>query len=415
MAVCAGTRDSFEMVYRCDENPEERWWVMSVNPLRRPDGGAVISHLAVTREKVAVLARLAGDDRFHQLVDDIPVPMWIVGPKGHLAYANRAWKDVTDQGVQTISTLRWTDAAHPDDRRMADAMFLAAVSRGESFALELRLKGADGGYRWWACKGAPRWTVEGRVEGYVGVCYDITTHQRARAKLADLASKLVAAQETERSRIARELHDDVGQEIALLSAKLEAIAPRGTTAIQKVRASLAEVRSRTQVIAEKVHLLSHKLHPGRVKLLGLERTLEILCREVSAETGVAIDFRTDGMSYPVAEDTAMCLFRVTQEAVQNCIKHSGAQIIIVEVVSTSSDITLRVTDNGRGFSTLASQWAGLGLLTMRERVELLGGMLRIESEEARGTTIEATVPLALRPARMRRGPGAHAGSHAHPN
>jgi signal transduction histidine kinase len=122
-------------------------------------------------------------------------------------------------------------------------------------------------------------------------------------------------------------------------------------------------------------------------------TLETLCRNVSSDNGVPIRFDRHAIPRDVPEDSALCLFRVAQEALQNAVKHSGAHGIDVTVTATPSHLTLQIIDDGGGFDPLASPSAGLGLLTMRERVELTGGRLRIDTSNGRGTVIEAMVPL----------------------
>ena len=121
-------------------------------------------------------------------------------------------------------------------------------------------------------------------------------------------------------------------------------------------------------------------------------TLKGLCREVSKERTLHIDFNAYGVT-DVPEETALCVFRVAQEALQNAVKHSDARDVSMDLAGTASRLTLRVTDHGRGFDPLASEAIGIGLLTMRERVELSGGQLTIRAEEGRGTTIEAILPL----------------------
>jgi signal transduction histidine kinase len=138
--------------------------------------------------------------------------------------------------------------------------------------------------------------------------------------------------------------------------------------------------------------VSHRLHPAKLKLLGLLPTLDALCRDVSKESSVQVGFHAGPMPPGVGETTALCLFRVAQEALQNAVKHSHARRVDVHLASTPSHLILRVTDDGDGFDPLASRSAGIGLVTMRERVELAGGRLRIDSAPARGTTVEVTIP-----------------------
>ena len=394
-AVCNGTSNAFETAYLSQApGGDERWWLMSVTPLRRPEGGAVVAHTDVTRQKVAELAWRLGDALFHRLADTVPVPIWIVSVDGFLMYGNQAWVEVTAPPAGRVPDAEvWMEAGHPDDRVKATAEFRAAVRRSERFETELRLRHADGSYRSWSVVGVPRVAADGTFESYVGMCVDVTATRHVQQSLHELAAKLVTAQEAERSRIARELHDDLGQQVALLSSRLELVAHSRELSRNRMLAALAEARHTLQHLATSLHNLSHELHPAKVKLLGLGPTLETLCRHVSADSGVPISF--DGQDIPsyVTEDSALCIFRVTQEALQNAVKHSTSRSIEVKVLSTPMELTLRVVDDGAGFDPLTSQTVGLGLLTMRERVELVGGRLRIDTSHGRGTMIEATVPM----------------------
>jgi PAS domain S-box-containing protein len=394
-AVCNGTSNGFDAAYPSQApGGDERWWVMTVRPLRRPEGGAVIVHADVTRQKISELAWRFGDALFHRLADTVPVPIWIVSLDGLLMYGNQAWEEATTSPAGRVPDAAvWMEAGHPDDRITATSDFRAAVSRHERFETELRLRRADGSYRWWSVVGVPRLAADGNVESYVGMCVDVTATRHVQQSLHELAAKLVTAQEAERSRIARELHDDLGQQVALLSSKLELVAHARELSRNRMLVSLADARNSLQHLATSIHNLSHELHPAKVRLLGLGPTLEMLCRNVSIESGVYINF--DGQNIPpdVTENSALCIFRVTQEALQNAVKHSASRNIDVRVIGTSAQLTLQVVDDGAGFDPLASRAAGLGLLTMRERVELVGGRLRIETSHGRGTMIEATVPM----------------------
>jgi PAS domain S-box-containing protein len=397
-AVCTGASNEFQTAYSTNARAsDERWWLMTVTPLRRPEGGAVIVHTDVTRQKVTELASRVGDALFHRLADTVPVPIWIVSPDGFLMYGNQAWVEATAPPAGGVADAAvWMEAGHPDDRVRATSDFRAAVRHHGRFETELRLRRADGSYRWWSVVGVPRLAADGTVESYVGMCVDVTATRHAQHALHELASKLVTAQESERSRIARELHDDLGQQVALLGSKLELVAHSRQPSRNRMHATLAEARKSLQQLATSIHNLSHELHPAKIKLLGLAPALETFCRNVSVQSGLAISF--DGHSIPpdVTEDSALCIFRVTQEALQNAVKHSASRSIEVKVTGSPDELTLQVIDDGAGFDPLASQSAGLGLLTMRERVELVGGRLRIETSHGRGTMIEATIPMVQR-------------------
>jgi PAS domain S-box-containing protein len=394
-AVCSGMSELFETAYRFQVLGEERWFEMKVTPLRRPEGGAVIVHADVTRRNSTDLARGMSDRLFHDLVDAMAVPIWIVAPDGSLIYANQAWADAHHgEDGRSGGEAGWLQLVHPDERDAAMVSFRSAVSRLERLDVEVRLPAADGTYRWWSLSGAPRLAIDGQLENYVVIGIDATELREARRGLSEVRTKLVAAQEAERSRIARELHDDLGQQLALLASRLEAYARSRQRSRNLMQAGLAEARKGLQDLATSVHNLSHELHPGKLKLLGLGPTLDALCRSISAESGTHVTFDSVGLSADLPEDSALCIFRVAQEALQNTIKHSGARSIEVHVVATPSELTLTVRDDGTGFDPTSSRSKGLGLLTMRERVEMMGGNLRIASSPGNGTAIHASIPVS---------------------
>jgi PAS domain S-box-containing protein len=393
-AVCNSVSESFEMSYVLDGPAGQRWCVMRVTPLNRPEGGAVIAHAEVKNSKASDLARRIGDGLFHGIVDALPVPVWIAATDGRVLYANQRWRDsIGMSATEEIGNIAWVDAMHPHDRSRAKVAFRSAVTRREPLDIELRIRSLDGTYRWSACAAVPQYATDGSIESYVGLCWDISGKRRAESAFTEVAAKLVAAQEAERSRIARELHDDLGQQIALLSTKLEMLAGDPRPSRTRMESSLTDTCRSLQEIATTVHSLSHQLHPAKLRLLGLTPTLEALCREVAAKSNVSVSFAAHAVPTDLSEDSALCLFRVSQEALQNAVKHSAARHISVQLRGTTSQIVLQVTDSGRGFSPTASQSPGLGLLTMRERVESLGGTLRIEMAQHHGTTVRITVPL----------------------
>ncbi len=394
-AVCGGASPLFEIACPSHALGEERWCVMTITPLRRPEGGAVISHTDVTPEVVTELAREVSERRFRHLADTLPIPVWIVAPDGCLMYGNQAWVDATGgTSDRTAGDAGWMAASHPDDRGALMAAFGSAAPRGERFEVEVRLQAADASYRWWSFAGAPQLALDGRLESYIGVCISASEGREVRRSLDEVRAKLVVAQEAERSRIARELHDDIGQQLALVIAHLDAVTREGRLVRNRTRTGLADARQGLQELATSIHNLSHELHPAKLKLLGLGPTLHALCRRISAESGTNVTFASAGLSPNLAEDRVLCIFRVAQEALRNAVRHSGARSIVLHLSGTASHLTLRITDDGAGFDPMASRSHGLGLLTMRERVELVGGRLSIDTRRAGGTTIEASIPTS---------------------
>jgi signal transduction histidine kinase len=206
-----------------------------------------------------------------------------------------------------------------------------------------------------------------------------------------LAGRLIAGQESERRRIARDLHDNLSQKLALLCIDIESLAT-GASGRAPLAEAVADLSERVGDIAGDVHRLSHDLHPPKLEMLGLEPTIEGLCCDLTRRCGVQITFRSGGLGRRVPSDVALCLFRIAQETLQNVVKHSGAAAAAVHLRRTRSDIRLHIADDGKGFDLAAKHGTGLGLLNMRERARLAAGRLAIRST-ARGTHIVVDLPI----------------------
>ena len=208
-------------------------------------------------------------------------------------------------------------------------------------------------------------------------------------RIRDLAARLLKAQDTERARIARELHDDISQQLAVLEIDLEQL----HGAVEGGSEDLAgEVLIRAQRVARSVHDLSHRLHPAKLRLIGLVSALKALQRETS-RSEMVITFAHDNVPSPLPPDTTLSLFRIAQEAVQNALKYSNARAVSVQLSGTPHELALTILDDGIGFDVEAAWNRGLGLLSMRERAEAIGGSLEIRSEPGAGTRLDVTVPL----------------------
>jgi signal transduction histidine kinase len=210
-------------------------------------------------------------------------------------------------------------------------------------------------------------------------------------RIRDLGSRLLNAQEEERSRIARELHDDISQQLAVLTIDLKLL---GRTAEGHAETAAAEALKRAEDIGASVHDLSHRLHPARLRVLGLVDALNGLKRELS-HPGVTITFAHQGVPPTLPPDLTLCLFRIVQEALQNANKHSEARNVSVDLIGTSDGIALTIVDDGVGFDVDAAWRRGLGLISVRERVEAIGGTFALRSSPGAGTRLEVSVPVPI--------------------
>src|SRR5271169_34951 len=229
----------------------------------------------------------------------------------------------------------------------------------------------------------------------IGMVTDVTDRKRAEEALASVSRRLIEAQEQERTRIARELHDDIGQRLALLIIELEQLRQVSPDLSVEVCSRIAALQMRTTEIASDVQSLSHELHSSKLEYLGIAAAMTAFCREVSDQQNVEVVFAHDEVPRTLPQEISLCLFRVLQEALQNALKHSGVRRFDVELRNSSNEIQLTVRDSGSGFDAEAAlKTHGLGLISMAERVKLVGGRLSVDSQPHRGTTIRASVPLS---------------------
>ena len=234
----------------------------------------------------------------------------------------------------------------------------------------------------------------GSFTGYIGSCIDITERKIAEQAVATISGRLIEAQELERSRLARELHDDINQRLALLAIELEQLRLNPPAAKSVLAKRIDDLQHTTLDISKDVQALSHELHSSKLDFLGLVPAFSSFCREFSQQKKVAVHFTHADIPIWVPHDISLCLFRVLQEASHNVVKHSGVSRFDVELRGVADHAFLTIRDTGKGFDPAAAISArGLGLVSMRERLNLVGGTLSIKSGGTRGTEIFADVPL----------------------
>jgi signal transduction histidine kinase len=239
----------------------------------------------------------------------------------------------------------------------------------------------------------PRFHADGSFAGYIGSAIDITERKRAAEALSTVSRRLIDAQEAERARLARELHDDINQRLTLVSMSLSRLQP-GSVGAAEFRAEVAAAGAEVTHLVQDIQALSHRLHSSRLDLLGLTRAAGDLCAELSDLHGVTIGFQAERIAESLPDDVSLCLFRVLQNALQNATKHSGCRQIDVSLRSGEHSIELAVVDAGVGFDPRAARAHGLGLTSMTERLKLVDGELLIDSKPGGGTTVRARIPFA---------------------
>jgi PAS domain S-box-containing protein len=257
----------------------------------------------------------------------------------------------------------------------------------------------------WDGKDGPHWarwevrpwkTPSGVVGGILIFAEDVTRRKQMEEALSGVSRRLIEAQERERSRIGRDLHDDIVQRLALLAVQLEQVQQNSPDLHVEVRRRLGEIWKLSTEIATDIQSLSHELHSAKLSYLGIAVAIKGFCREFGEHHKVEIEFESRDLPRQLPPDVSLCLFRVLQEALHNATKHSGVKRFDVQLWGMSGDVHLTISDLGSGFDTeAATKGRGLGITSMQERLKLVNGELTITSPSKRGTTIHARVPLGL--------------------
>jgi PAS domain S-box-containing protein len=285
---------------------------------------------------------------------------------------------------------QFVDTIHPDDRPKFIATIAALTPENPTAEVIYRARGSDGTLLWLKSSGRGFFDSERRMLRVIGMVADITDLKRAEESVAEMTRKLIEAQEQERARIGRELHDDINQQLAMLSVELEQLQHNPS----EFQNRMQELRKQTSEILSDVQALSHDLHSSKLDYLGVVAGIRSWCKEFGERQTLDIDFRGD-VSSPLPRELGVTLFRVLQEALQNVVKHSGATRVEVQLREDSSWVHLLISDSGKGFDLeAASQGRGLGLTSMRERVRLMNGTMAIDSMPMGGTNIHVRVPHA---------------------
>jgi len=223
--------------------------------------------------------------------------------------------------------------------------------------------------------------------------YSRTELKKSRDTQVQLSGHLIDAQEKERSRLASELHDDFSQRLALLAFGLQNTAETPPDSPDTLKQTLDEFRESVSELGDDLHSLSHQLHSSTLDTLGLVTGLKSLCKELRAKQGIEVDFTSEDIPRSVQPDVALCLFRITQEGLQNLKKHSGTKKAQLSVRHMGNRLVLSLCDEGTGFDANKLEKPGLGILSMRGRARALGGEFEIHSKPGKGTRIDVWVPV----------------------
>ena len=280
------------------------------------------------------------------------------------------------------------------DPRQRSLFIEQLLAEGNVRDLEVRIRRKDGQIR--TVRGSAELIEVNGKPCTLSVIADVTERKQAEEALASLSGRLIEAQDEERKRIAREIHDDYNQRVAMLAIDLEQLAENVGDSSGETSQTVHELFDRVSELGADLHSLSHRLHSSTLESLGLLAGLEAYCKEFAQQQGVQVDFVHENVPRGVPADAALCMFRITQEALRNIKRHSGANRAEVRLEQLDGMLHLSVSDRGRGInSNKPPAERGIGIHSMEERLRLLGGKLEIQSRPMEGTRIDAWLPLKM--------------------
>jgi PAS domain S-box-containing protein len=347
------------------------------------------------RKKAESIAR-ESEERFRSVANTAPVMIWMSNVDKLCNFFNQSWLEFTGRSIEQEIGNGWAESVHSEDLERCLDIYTKAFDRRERFHMEYRLRRRDGEYRWILDNGVPMYKADGSFAGYIGSCIDITERKLAEEILSTFSRRLIDAQEEERSRIARELHDDINQRLAMLALNLDDLKDHLPASAAKLRREVGKARKKVRDLGTDIRALSHGLHSFTLDHFGLAAAARGFCKEFADRQGVEVECHFEHLPKALPREVSLCLFRVLQEALQNATKHSGSRHVRVSLRGGASGIDLKVHDSGIGFEPdQAIKGHGLGLISIKERLKVVHGELLIDSQIRRGTTIHARVPLNL--------------------
>jgi len=362
------------------------------------------------------------EERFRVMADGSPLMIWVTNPEGGLEFVNRAYLEFFGCALDDVKGFKWRPLVHPEDAEAFSAKFGSSLRDHAPFWTQVRVRRADGTWRWIESYGAPRFLADGTFVGMVGGSPDITDRKDTEAALVELtenlerlvaertaesearaaqlqrlALELSKAEDQERERIAGLLHDDLQQHLAALRFRLGSLMPKDH-ADEKTKKKFRHYAQLLDEAIAKSRSLSHDLSPPTLRQNGLLAGLHWLRDDFRAKHGLEIVVRASQEINPESPVLSSIVFRAAKELLFNCQKHAGAATVELDAFREDEELVVCVRDDGRGFDPeeirkRRDPGAGLGLFAIEERLDFLGGRMEIETAPGKGCRVTLRFPL----------------------
>jgi PAS domain S-box-containing protein len=403
------TQNTFDTTFRIVRPDGTVSWIQSLGQVHRDSDGQVMRliglELDVTERRRKEEALLSTETRFRELLEvDLrrtdselrtilkaaPIGIVTMDREGKVT----TWNDAAERifGYSADEVVGRINAAIPVDALRGFREPVSRVLEGATIHTEGQQIKKDRSVIYVSLVRAPHYDEHGAVKGAITLVEDITEKRKAENDLARVRSALAEVQVEEARRIARDLHDDISQRLALLSFDIDRLLSGPPLSHEALLASLRSSRQKINDICGGLRDISHRMHPSVLEHLGLPNALQHLCDDFLQREGIPVKFHSDELANEIPRSIGYCLYRVAQEALHNISKHAKASAVHVNLAMAGKTIELHVTDSGVGFDT-SKVTSGLGLESMRERVELVNGTFSVTSEPGFGTRIVVSVPL----------------------
>ena len=382
-------REEFRMTYRLRRNDGEYRWILDVGVPRFDPSGTFLGYIGIglddTERKLAEDVR----SRYAAIVESSDDAIIGADRNGAITHWNKGAERLYGYSASEAIGKDIT-FLQPEDQSESKQMLARFLDGSQLREYETVRQKKDGTRVSVALTISPILDAEGKVTGKSAIARDITERKRTEEVLSGMSRRLIEAQEQERTRIARELHDDINQRLALLAVELEQVRENPN----EPEPRLLELQRKTQEIANDVQALSHELHSAKLEYLGAVSGMRSWCREFAERRKMEIEFKSSEGLSSMSSELGLCLFRVLQEALHNAAQHSGVGRVEVQLSEQAGEIHMVINDQGRGFEIeRAMQGKGLGLTSMQERVRLMKGKIYIRSTPMAGTTIDVQLPF----------------------